>query len=214
MKQNRKTVTCLIFDKRRVGYALIYIALASTTIWSWSSSLNAGDMSAQNSEKSLTKTESYDNEPLRIVEVKAANKSVKLGEKFEGDDDWIKNASIRVKNVSDKAIIYIEIDFNFPETKTSGNEMSYRLKLGHRPGAHDPNPPLQLKTGDETVLSLDGERYDQLVRFLEQRHPMSGIRKAIIRIGFVVFADGTGWSGGLFHRRDPNNPNRYIPVTE
>jgi hypothetical protein len=171
-------------------------------------------MAGQDVEKSLSKTESYDNEPLRIVEVIAGNKSVKLGEKFHGDDDWIKNASIRVKNVSDKPIIYIEIDFNFPETKTSGNEMSYRLKLGHRPGAHDKNQPLQLKNGDETVLTLDGERYDQLVKFLEKRHPISGIRKATIRIGFVIFADGTGWSGGLFHRRDPNNPNRYIPETQ
>lgn len=204
------------FDRRRAVYTLIYIGLASVMIWSWSSRLKAGGVSGQNqdTEKSLTKIESYDNEPLKIVGVKAANKSVRLGEKFDGADDWMRNANIRVKNVSDKTIIYIEIDLNFPETKASGNEMSYRLKLGHRPAAHNMDPSLELRTGEEAVLSLDGERYEQLVRFLEQRHPISGIRKGIVRIGFVIFVDGTAWSGGMFHRRDPNNPNRYIPVTE
>lgn len=190
----------------------IYVVLLSAAIWGASPILNKSEAVVPNGERSLEKTESYDNEPLRIISIKATNKTITLGEKFEGGNDWLKDTSVRVKNISDKDIIYIEIDFNFPETKTSGNEMSYRLKTGHRPGAHDINPPLLLKRNDEAVLKLDQEKYDQLVRFIGQRHSISAIRKAIIRFGFVIFADGTAWSGGLFHRKDPNNPNRYIPV--
>ena len=197
-----------------VAFAVISVVFLPATIWAVSSSLSVGitSASAQDTERSLNKTESYDNEPLTIVGIKASNRSVKPGEKFSGNNDWLKNASIRVQNSSEKDIVYIEIDLNFPETKTSGNEISYRLKLGHRPGAHDTNPPLLLKANDGAVLNLDDDRYDQLVKVVEQRHPMSGIRRVDMRLGFVIFSDGTAWSGGLFQRRDPNNPNRYIPM--
>jgi hypothetical protein len=193
---------------------LVYAVLLSAAIWGVSPIINKSEGVIPDGERRLDKTESYANEPLRIINVKAANKSIALGEKFDGGDDWLKDASVRVKNISDKDIIYIEIDFNFPETRTSGNEMSYRLKMGHRPEAHDTNPPLMLKRNDEALLTLDQEKYDQLLRFVGERHPISAIRRAVIRIGFVIFADGTAWSGGLFHRRDPNNPNRYVPVND
>lgn len=199
---------------RNVVLTIIYIAVLFATVWRWPSGLDAPEILAQGPDKSLQKLESYPNEPLEIVDIKAANKTVSLGEQFSGDDDWLKNASFKVKNVSGKDIIYIEIDLNFPETKASGSEMSYRLKLGHRPAAHDVNPPLLLRTNEEAVLGLEGSRYEQLVKFLQERYPISAIRKASIRIGFVIFLDGTGWSGGLFHRRDPNNPNRYLPVSK
>jgi len=167
---------------------------------------------AQGQIKTLEKHENYPNEPLNFVEIKAANKSVRLGEGFSAGENWLQNASFRVKNVSNKEIVYIEIDINFPETKSSGNEMSYRLKFGHRPAAHDSNRALSFKSDSEMILGLTAENYDRLVKFVEERQQFSTLSNATIRIGFVIFADGTAWGGGLFHRQDPNNPNRYIPV--
>jgi hypothetical protein len=178
----------------------------------WSLNLNVLTRAAQSEIKSLEKQEYYPNEPLNFLEIKAANKSIRLGEGFIAGDNWLENASFRVKNTSDKEIVYIEIDINFPETESSGNEMSYRLKFGHGPGAPDSNRALVFEPDAETILGLAGDQYTRLVKFVEERQQFSTISKATIRIGFVIFTDGTGWAGGQFHRPDANNPNRYIPI--
>lgn len=187
------------------------VLLLAMFIWAWPSSLRAVMTFPQGAGKSLQRLKSYRNDPLQIVDIKAANKTVRLGEQFDGGEEWLKSAALTVRNVSGKDIIFIEIDINFPETKSSGNEMSFPLRLGQRPGALNNSAPLLLQTNHEVTLSVTGMSYAELVRFIEHRHPISAINKAIIRVGFVIFADGTGWSGGTFYRQDPNNPNRYVP---
>jgi len=40
-------------------------------------------------------------------------------EEFEGDADWLKNLTLKIKNTSDKVITYVVVDLTFPETATS-----------------------------------------------------------------------------------------------
>lgn len=183
-------------------------------ILAWSLNLNVSTRGAQSEIKSLEKQEYYPNEPLNFLEIKAANKRIRLGEGFIASDNWLENASFRVKNTSKKEIAYIEIDINFPETKSTGNEMSYRLKFGHRPAAPDSNRALFFKPDAETILELTVDKYSRLVKFVEERQQIATISKATIRIGFVIFTDGTGWAGGQFQQQDAKNPNRYIPVID
>jgi len=163
-------------------------------------------------QKSLQKIESHKNEPITIVETKALNKTIRLGEQFDGGDDWLSGAQLLLKNVSGKDIVYIDVDLNFPETTASGNMMSFRSEIGNRPGMPTQNAPLLLRPNDEVTFSLDQERYKGLVKFIEYRHMVSDINRVEIRFGFVVFADGTGWSGGTFMKQDANNPRRWVPV--
>ena len=163
-------------------------------------------------QKSLQKIESHKNEPITIVKTKALNKTVRLGEQFDGGDDWLSGAQLRLKNVSGKDIVYIDIRLNFPETTASGNMMSFWSDIGNRPGLPAQNAPLLLRPNDEVTFSLDQERYKNLVKFIEYRHRVSDINRVEIRFGFVAFADGTGWSGGNFMKQDANNPRRYVPI--
>ncbi|MDQ3821211.1 MAG: hypothetical protein M3362_26510 [Acidobacteriota bacterium] len=71
---------------------------------------------------------------------------------------------------------------------------------------------LLLKANTEASIVLDEARYDQLTKFIEHRHSISAINKAVIGTAFIIFSDGTGWSDGIFYQQDPNNPNRYIPM--
>jgi hypothetical protein len=33
-------------------------------------------------------------------------------------------------------------------------------------------------------------------------------------VGMIVFEDGTAWDKGQMLRRDPDNPERWIPITD
>jgi hypothetical protein len=121
----------------------------------------------QGSEKSIQRLESYKNEPLRLMEIKAAQKSVKPGEKFTGNEDWLKDTSLTLRNVLGKPVVFIEIDLNMPETKASGNEMSFPLRLGQRPGGYSKFPPMLLNADDEVTLTLSAQKYEAFLRFVE-----------------------------------------------
>jgi len=194
-------------------FASVSALFIAATCLAWPTGFNIFRAAMQGQEKSLQKLKHYSNEPLEIVDIKMANKAVKLGEKLNANDDWLKGLNLKFKNISGKDIIYVEIDLNFPETQSSGYEMSFPLKLGHRPGANNANAPLRLKANDETSIVLDDVKYDQLVKFIEHRHSISAINNALIATGFIIFADGTAWSGGIFYQQDADNPNRYVPIT-
>lgn len=165
----------------------------------------------QDAEKSFKQRDFNSNDPVKIVEITTANKRVKLEEKFRGGTDWLRGTLIRLKNGSDKDIVYIELQFNFPETRSSGNEMSFRSELGNKPGVPIANSPLLLRPNEEFSFNLNDEEYEELVKFVNYRHRMSHINKTELKIGFVVFADFTAWSTGLHFKQNPNNPRHWIP---
>jgi hypothetical protein len=188
--------------------AICFVVLVCATIWAFVPGFGRVQ-SAQERSRRFDKSESYSNEPLQITDIKLGTKRVRLGEDFGGTDDWLKTAELTLKNVSGKDIVFVEVDLNFPETKSSGNEMSFPIRLGTRPGPAD-SPTIVLPHNHEATLALDEKHYQRLVQFIEHRHPISFVGRVVVNVGFVIFADGTAWSGGSFFRRDPNNPNRYI----
>lgn len=128
-------------------------------------------------------------------------------------EDWLKGVAFKLKNVSDKEIIYIDLSLDFPETQSSGQEMSFPITRGRRPGLRSmANEPFSAKPGEEFTITLGESQYQRLSRFIEERHPLSRINTVIVRIGFVIFSDGIAWGAGDYYRQDPNNPNNYISV--
>jgi hypothetical protein len=158
----------------------------------------------------------YARDPIKLFEIKAANKLVKFNEKFEGADDWLKGTRLRLKNVSDKEVVHIEIDFDFPETESNGAVMAHQMMIGRRPGSPNTSmAPLSLPPGGETEVTVDEQVYGKFTELISHRQTMQSINKAKITIVFVAFADGTGYgTGGTFYRQDPNNPKRYLPVPD
>lgn len=152
-------------------------------------------------------------QPIKIIGVKVKKQPIKLGEEFDSDDDWLKGAEVKLKNVSQKEIVHAEVDINFPDPQGTGYEMSYRQSLGKKPGVDTPpREPISIPLGAEFDFVIDEKRYAELTRFINTRHPAASIKKARVMIGFVVFADGTGWGAGTFYRQDPNNPKQYLPI--
>lgn len=175
-------------------------------------SLSAGSVTAgQSHEKTFKQRDVNTKDPVKIVSLAAANKPVKLDESFDGGDNWLRDTQLRLRNVSNKEIIYIEFQFNFPETKSSGNEMSFRAERGNMPGLPVANPPLVFKPGEDISFSFSDEEYQGLVQFVGARTKITNLNKADLKIGFVVFSDSTAWGTGLWFKPNPNRKGSWIP---
>src|SRR5262245_43264211 len=94
--------------------------------------LSAGQGAAfQDHEKIFKQRDFNAKDPVKITNLATANKPLRLNQGFDARSEWLRSMQLQLQNVSQKDIIYIELQFNFPETKSSGNEMSYRVELGN-----------------------------------------------------------------------------------
>jgi hypothetical protein len=151
--------------------------------------------------------------PVVVAAVKVSGRSIKLGEGFDDDDDWLSHLSLKLKNVSDKTVVFVALDFDFPETKATGNVMAFPLQWGRNPRARVPfGESKRMRPQESSDLALSQDEYQRLERFLVQRHSIGSIHRANIRITTIYFEDGSIWSNGSWVHPDPNNPNRLIPI--
>ncbi|OLE51949.1 MAG: hypothetical protein AUG51_20355 [Acidobacteria bacterium 13_1_20CM_3_53_8] len=155
----------------------------------------------------------FPHEPIQIVGASVSGKHFRLNERIDEDENWLKKLAITVKNVSPKTIIFINMYYDFPETKATGNIMAFPITYGRNPqAAINSGEAKRLLPGEAADLTLTDEQYAKLKEFLERRHPISTIKRASMRLTDVYFDDGTIWSNGSFYRIDPNNPHKLIPI--
>ena len=196
------------FRSTRFLAAVIVAICAAVSVVAWS--LNSHFAQGQGRERVIEKAFTR-NSPVEISEVKVSQKAVEVGKGFDADDDWLNTVFLRIKNSSEKSIVYLEINFNFPETRSTGSMMSYPISFGLRPGSKFPqkHDPIFMMPGDILEVRSD-KHYSAMKSFVERRQQMKDIRRAELEIGFVIFADKTAWTAGNFYRQDPNNPDHYI----
>ena len=194
--------------RRANNTSLVIVILGSLVVCL--SGLTAG---GQAREKVIEKART-ENEVVQFSEIKVSQKVVEPGKAFDDDDEeWAGKIFLKVKNISDKAIVYLSVNINFPETRATGAMMSYPIVLGQMPGSkfrqfHD---PISLLPGDSLEIPVTQNR-ERMKSFVEQGMPFRDITKVELEIGFVVFADKTAWSAGSLKRQNPNNPDRYDPI--
>ena len=173
----------------------------------------------QQKEKVVLKHSAPANEPIEITETRVKTKAVKLGEAFETESDWLKNVTFKIKNRSDKAITFLQIDLDFPETKAAaGAIMMHQLFLGQRPDFKSTlkNQPFYLKPNETIEISLEPE-FAEIKTLIELKEPsIEGINKLVIRTSDMMFEDGTLYAGGFFYRRNPdsNSPQKWVQIVD
>jgi hypothetical protein len=151
--------------------------------------------------------------PVEILGVNVKGKDIKLGEKIDNDEGWLSNTSFKIKNVSGKTILYVGMYLDFPETKVTGNIMTFPLRYGHNPLEQaDAGQPQRLLPDRTADVSLSAKEYEQLKSFILRRHQIADLHKVSLRVTTLYFEDGAIWSNGSWMRPDPGNPHRLIPV--
>jgi hypothetical protein len=172
------------------------------------------DAYAQNDKKTV-KLAQTGTPQVKFKDLKVAQRDLKLDEDFDAESEWVKNLSFKLENTSDKRIVFLRVNVNFPETRLTGDLMSYPINFGRRPGSKikTKNPPMLLKPGETLEISLEEEK-DRIYKFVNERQPIETIQKVELEIGFIIFEDKTAWSAGTFKQQDPDNPDRYIPIKD
>lgn len=155
----------------------------------------------------------YDaNEPVRVIGLSKGNKEFGLDESFVAGPDWFSDLRFRIKNNSGKTITYVSLGIDFPETSMTGTPMRFSASYGVSPLGIVQNTRISVPAGETFELVIDEDRFRQLVRFIESRTLLNSLTRANLNFQIITYDDGTGWSGGVQTRRDPNDPKRYIPI--
>lgn len=161
------------------------------------------------------------NEPLDLEDVQVrrslnVKESVKVGLKFHGDEDWLKGLTVKLKNKSGKSIIYAEVNVYVPTSETEDKPVGLSLWYGvfpRFPSEMDiSSQSKRISHGVSITVVLSDDEYDQAKALLSEKNANLDFSKVELRIGMVVFDDGTAWKNGTPLRRDPNNPLRWRVV--
>lgn len=155
------------------------------------------------------------NEPLKILSIKTKGKEIKPNEKFiDESDDWFRDLTVEVENISDKTIIHVDISLKFPVTSEiknspAGDSIQYGsyqwLKTGKKV-INQSQPPL--KPGDKVTIKLTD--YHDVRRLLDFVGYSKSLEEFRIDINSALFDDDSRWTGGIIMVRDPSNPRRWV----
>lgn len=194
--------------------------------------------------KTLLVDEPLGSDPVRIVKVMEGATELKSdGQRysnkyaweatFDAGDDWLKDLSFVIKNVSGKKIVYMGMGSILHETgdfvgeiarQTSVGTLSnavgrrpdqalYSLSLGRRLNP-DTRPPFELAPDEEFTIGLeDVDDYTALKSRIEEKQSMSSVTACNAGISQIFFEDGTQWHGHRYLRTDPDHPGRWIAVS-
>ncbi|HKC62075.1 MAG TPA: hypothetical protein VKB86_00450, partial [Pyrinomonadaceae bacterium] len=190
---------------------LIFVALAMLLA---STTLLAINSTAQQDQERLLEKQVHQKEPLRIKAIKGKKGDVLISKKFLDDDDWLKGLTFRLENISDKNIVFVQLEVEFPRTDEVP-PLVFPLQYGAGLLPNDSstaNPVTPIRPGEDVVLTLSDASYEVLQHLWgDMKYPKS-IKHAILDIEMVIFDDGIMWQGGRLMKRDPDNPRHWIGI--
>ena len=145
-------------------------------------------------------------EALRIIEIKSDDKAVTLGHPFSVSGDWLKNLTVKVRNVSGKPIASIRIHFNLPEAKYKEGTMGFSLEYG-KALSTGINYGVQrnIMPDEELVLFRSEAHYNRDRDGIAQKAGITDFSKVLIGMTIVQFEDGTLWSSGKLPLANQSN---------
>ncbi len=193
--------------KWKLGMSFVLILLFAV---SWL----AGETQSQETVRTVEKNPRR-NEPVEI-EARVGTKSVRLGQGFMANNDWLSDLSFKVKNISAKPIVRVELELQFPEIPFNNAPFVLPIPYGLIPGLTDSGPKEQspVKPNEAVEMAVGSDTYRGIKRILTDKGPTFGVTKVRLRISMIIFADGTAWRHGFLLNRDPNTPGRYIRVSK
>lgn len=138
--------------------------------------------------------------------------------------DWLKKASVIIRNDTQKRITAGVVHLDFPDTETQGPpRVGHQMRLGQEPEhalftrrgkelTRSPREPFLLLPGHKAEISLAPE-FDRIKEFIEKRLPISTVKTCWVRLLIFYFDDGTRWAVSHYERPDPEHPGIYVPIT-
>ena len=119
---------------------------------------------------------------LEIAGIAVGGKAIAIGESFTADDEWLKNLTFRVKNVSNTSIKTVQLNLFLPQIMPGGPMVTLCYGCGEVGAGQS------IKPGDEVEMKV--VFYDWLLGQITSRSTLSNITGAEIRDMLVTLPDG------------------------
>jgi hypothetical protein len=156
---------------------------------------------------------------------------------FDAGDDWLKDLSFVIRNVSNKKIVHMTAGCSLFETADWQAELAkhtatpivgsitnvvgrrpeqalYSASLGRRLGPDTDRAAFELAPGQEFAIALEiPDEYPILKSRIEEKQPMSSVAACIGSISQIFFDDGTQWQSHHYLRADPDRPGHWIRMS-
>ncbi len=132
-----------------------------------------------------------------------------------GDQDWLKQLTLVVKNVSNKNIMSFNIDLLIKKQGKILMGIPIQFRTYTKPNENNAlTPEGEVKLGvlqsGEVVKVKVLDHYLSSFGNALKRYDVEDIDRVTIDIRGVFFDDGTRWMFGQESRPDPNNPGKRI----
>src|SRR5688572_19057942 len=139
---------------------------------------------------------------IEIQSINVGGKAIAIGEPFSADEDWLRDLTFRVKNVSDKELTGIQITMILPELEKP-------IQLPYVSGCrHDKNQPC-ITPGVEVELRMPPIKlYDWVKSEVATQTELRKITKATIYHVLLSLPGDITWSSGCVKTKDPKNTCR------
>ena len=137
-------------------------------------------------------------QPVELLGVTNMTGSIKLGEQFSADDDWLKGLSLTVKNVSSQKVRFIEFELTALRTKDVGDPTVALYHVNSGPLKTESSK--LILPGDSLQLTLGDQDY-QIFQQLLLATKYDTVEKAELSLHQVVFEDDTIWLDGELRQR-------------
>jgi hypothetical protein len=157
---------------------------------------------------------------------------------FNAGDDWLKDLSFVIKNVSQKKIVYVVVGChvyetadwqaevakarqNIPVVGSATNivgrrpeEALYSAVLGHNLKPDTAVAPFELEPGQAFTMALESpDDYPTLKSSIEEKEPISNVAACNGGISQVFFGDGTQWQSHHYLRADLEHRGHWIRMS-
>jgi len=143
---------------------------------------------------------------VEIQSIMVEGRLVNFGEAFNASDEWLKNISFRIKNISRKKIRQVQITLIMPELGPL-----HRIQIPYlcRECVRKVNP-VSFDPGDLRELTLPDSIYTWAREIINGQTTLAKISKAQVLISYVYFADGSV-SSDCLKTADPRSKCPYGP---
>lgn len=134
------------------------------------------------------------------IEMVTVGKRVTIGQEFSGDDDWLQNLVIRVRNTSRLQFAAIQVTLVLPQMGPGSPDVVYCY------GCAPDEKAKGIAAGEAVDLKMPGGGFYEFVKGrAAEKGGMSQINKAQIRDMYVTLPDGTRWVSGCIKTTDPKD---------
>jgi hypothetical protein len=205
---------------RRIGFKVFTLCVLLVCLAFFKSRPTSAVRSAQDAgRKKVVHKEDDPTAPVEISRLKHKGQPTDFNRAFDADttDDWLKNLSVEVKNISNREIIYLRVELDFPKDDSDNHVFVTYLEYGQRPNDSNSSPSATkpIQPGESVTLTVPDWVAGAVRRNLEKEGSGSALLLNRVKIyaNQAWFDKNTMWMLGTTFVRDPTSKD-FTPISQ